>query len=59
MDKTTKNIIMIGVQADIRSKHLPNASLERYHYTSPVGIKSMKPISREGNSYSASTEIPY
>jgi hypothetical protein len=29
--KTTKNIRIVGIPADIRNEHLPNKSLDRHH----------------------------
>jgi hypothetical protein len=31
--KTTTNLMISGVPAEIRAEHLPNISLQRYRYT--------------------------
>jgi hypothetical protein len=36
--KTTRTSVTIGrLPAEIRTQHLPNTSLERYHYAVPLG----------------------
>jgi hypothetical protein len=38
--KTTKTVMMVGIPAEIRTQNLPNTSLERHHYASPLGTRT-------------------
>jgi hypothetical protein len=43
--ETMKNLRITCVLAEIRTKHLPNTSVERYRYASPLGRCVMMPLS--------------